>query len=58
MLGMKKGCIQITNSEIDEAGVHEGDDILVFKQIAILLSGSTFFIDILNEITHNCYGYV
>ena len=39
-------------------GVYEGGGVLVFGKIAILLSGNIFFIDILNETTHNRYDYV
>ena len=39
-------------------GVYEGGGVLVFGKIAILLSGNIFCIDILYEITHNCYDYV
>ena len=55
---VKKGHMQISTSDIHGAGVYEGGDVLVFKKIAILLSGNTFFTDILNETTHNCYDYI
>ena len=55
MGGVKNGHIRITTSNIDTAGLCEGGDVLVLE---ILLPGNIFFIDILNETTHNCYDYV
>ena len=48
--GVKKGHIRITTSDLMGLVYMNGSDILGLEQIAILLSGNIFFIDILTEL--------